>query len=97
MTNAPSASRMSSAPGVVGPLAASATIRADAGGVLGGDGIFQRRGDQDVAIEFEQFLVGEEVAARHSHQAALLLLVLQSGDGIEALRLGCRPWNRWRR
>ena len=59
----------------------------DVRGVLGGDDVFKRRGNEDVALELEHFLVAEARGARQGHDRAVLLLVLDGLDGVEAARV----------
>ena len=56
-------------------------FRLDLVGVVQGDDIFQRRGDQDVALQRQKFVVGDAGRARHADDRARTLLVPQRAQG----------------
>ena len=71
----PRRDRMSSASGVVGPLAASATIFALMSPALRGrDLVLERGRDQDVALGLEDLGVRDVLGAREAPDGAVLLL-----------------------
>ena len=53
--------------------------------VLQSDGVLERRGNQNIAVEFQQFSVGDAVATGESQQAAGLLLIVQRRRQVDAL------------
>ena len=98
-TRMPRSLKISSACGVVGPLAAS-TIdrRLDRVGVLVRELALERGGDQHVAVELQQLLVGDVLAALVAGERPGLTARARSDPGGTA-RSGCRrrPGRRRRR
>ena len=54
--------------------------RLDRFGVVQGDDVFERRGNQDVALHGQQFVVGDARSARHAHHRAGTFLVAKRLD-----------------
>ena len=56
-------------------------------GVVQRDDVFQRRRNQDVALQRQQILIGDARRARHAHDGAGALLVAQRFERIDAARI----------
>ena len=78
--------RISSAMVVVGPLAPSQRmLAADAVGVAAGDDVFGRRGDEDLAVVGEEFVLVGGLGLGEAVDGAGALAVFDEGGDVDAV------------
>src|ERR1017187_8842765 len=85
ITNTPRANNSLSAPGGGGAVGGFRDdLGLDAVDVVHRDGVLERGGHQDVALQLQQVLIGDEIAAGEADHGAGLVLILNDRHGVEA-------------